>query len=196
MRARKGHVERAFPIPGFAGKLDRVNIVTDMAELFPLMRGGGAFLVAIGLGILIGSFGSRRWRVIWLIAGAAVGILIMAVGGATRLIFDDGVRPPVWQWVVLGIAFLVEGYLVSVVVRKFPDMDSRPFWMWMLFIVGAHFLILGLSHGPVCALLAFVCMVNAVIGLRSTQVDLRVFWAIDGVLKIIGGAVMVAMSYS
>lgn len=177
-------------------RLRNVNIFTDMAELFPLIRGGGAFLVAIGLGILVGSFGSRKWRVVWLIAGAAVGVVIMAVGGATRVIFDEGVRPPVWQWVVLGIAFLVEGYLVSVVVRKFPNMDSRPFWMWMLLIVGAHFLILGLSHGPICAVLAVVCMVNAWIGLRSTDVDLRVFWAIDGVLKILGGALMVVVSYS
>ena len=173
-----------------------MDIFTNMPELFPLMRGGGAFLVAIGLGILIGAFGGRKWRVIWLIAGAALGVLIMAVGGATRLIFDEGVRPPIWQWVVLGIAFLVEGYLVSVVVRKFPDIDSRAFWMWMLFIVGAHFLILGLSHGPICALLAIVCMINAVIGLRSASVDLRVFWAIDGVLKIGAGALMVAISYS
>ncbi|MBG6237685.1 hypothetical protein IWX78_000628 [Mycetocola sp. CAN_C7] len=173
-----------------------MTLFTDMPELFPLMRGGGALLVAIGFGILVGSFRGRKWRVTWLIAGAAVGILIMAVGGATRLIFDDGVRPEIWQWVVLGIAFLVEGYLVSVVVRKFPDIDSRPFWMWMLFIVGAHFLILGLSHGPICALLAIVCMVNAWIGLRATSFDLRLFWAIDGVLKIGAGALMVAVSYS
>ncbi|PWC06073.1 DUF6609 family protein [Mycetocola zhujimingii] len=173
-----------------------MDVFTNMPELFPLMRGGGAFLIAIGLGILVGAFGDRRWRIIALIAGAALGILIMAVGGATRIIFDEGVRPPIWQWIVLAIAFLVEGYLVSVVVRKFPDMDSRPFWMWMLFIVGAHFLILGLSHGPICAVLAIVCMINALIGLRMTSVDLRVFWAIDGVLKILAGALMVWVSYS
>ncbi|AWB87740.1 DUF6609 family protein [Mycetocola zhujimingii] len=173
-----------------------MDIFTNMPELFPLMRGGGAFLIAIGLGILVGAFGDRKWRIIALIAGAALGILIMAVGGATRIIFDEGVRPPIWQWIVLAIAFLVEGYLVSVVVRKFPDLDSRPFWMWMLFIVGAHFLILGFSHGPICALLAIVCMINALIGLRMTSVDLRVFWAIDGVLKILAGALMVWVSYS
>lgn len=88
----------------------------------------------------------------------------------------------------------MEGYLVSVVVRRFPDNDSRPFWMWMLFIVGAHFLILGASHGPICALLAAACMVNALIGLRSKS-DLRVFWAIDGVLKVAAGVVMVLVSY-
>ncbi len=173
-----------------------MDIFADMPDLFPLMRGGGAFLAAIGLGILVGSFGGRRWRTVWLIAGAAVGVVIMAVGGATRLIFDEGVRPEIWQWVVLGLAFLVEGYLVSVVVRKFPDLDSREFWMWMLFIVGAHFLILGFSHGPVCAALALLCMANALVGLRMRSVDYRVFWAIDGVLKIVAGLFMVWISYA
>lgn len=165
-----------------------------LVEFFPLMRGGGAFLVAIGLGIMVGAFGSRKWRVAWLIAGAATGMLIMSIGGATKLIFAGLPYPPIWQWVVLAMAFLVEGYLVSVVVRKFPD-DSREFWMWMLFIVGAHFLMLGASHGPICALLAVVCMINAWIGLKSTAVDYRVFWGVDGGLKILAGAVMVVLSY-
>ncbi|QTX05554.1 DUF6609 family protein [Agromyces archimandritae] len=172
-----------------------MDLFADMAEIFPLMRGGGGFLVAIGLGILVGTFGGRRWRIVWLIAGAALGIVIMAVGGATKLIFAGLPYPPIWQWVVLGVAFLVEGYLVSVVVRKQPDMDSRGFWMWMLFAVGVHFLILGVSHGPVCAALAIVCMANALIGLRATGVDFRVFWAIDGVLKILAGAGMLWLSY-
>jgi hypothetical protein len=168
----------------------------DLAELFPLMRGGGAFLALIGLGILVGAFGGRRWRVVWLIAGAALGITAMAVGGATKLIFAGLPMPAIWQWAVLGVAFLVEGYLVSVVVRKFPDLDSRQFWMWMLFIVGAHFLILTASHGPVCGALALLCMGNALIGLRATSIDFRLFWAIDGALKIAAGAVMIALSYA
>lgn len=170
--------------------------LATLAQTFPLMRGGGAFLIAIGLGIVIGSFGSRRFRTVSLIAGAGVGVVIMAVGGGTKLIFAGLPSPPIWQWVVLAVAFLVEGYLVSVVVRKNPDIDSRGFWMWMLFIVGAHFLILGASHGPVCAVLAVACMANAMIGLRTTSVDFRVFWGIDGALKVIAGALMIWMSFA
>ena len=168
--------------------------IASLVDLFPLMRGGGAFLIAIGFGILVGSFGSRKFRIVCLIAGAALGVAAMAVGGATKVIFAGLPTPPIWQWVVLGVAFLVEGYLVSVVVTKHPDLDSRKFWMWMLFIVGAHFLILGASHGPICAILAIVCMVNALIGLRATRVDYRVFWGIDGVLKILAGAAMIWLS--
>lgn len=168
----------------------------DLAEFFPLMRGGGAFLVAIGLGIIVGAFGSRRWRLVCLIAGAGLGVVIMAVGGATKLIFDGLPYPAVWQWVVLGIAFAAEAGLVNILLRKVPDAASRPFWMWMLFIVGAHFLILGASHGPVCAVLAVLCMGNALIGLRAKSVDFRVFWAIDGALKVAGGGSMIALSYA
>ena len=172
-----------------------MTFLHDIAQFFPLMRGGGAFLIAIGLGIVVGSFGNTRWRVIWLVIGAGVGVIVMAVGGATKLIFAGLPSPAIWQWVVLGIAFLAEGWLVSIVVRKVPDFESRRFWMWMLVIVGAHFLILGFSHGPICALLAIVCMVNAWIGLRS-KADFRIFWAIDGGLKIAGGAAMIALSYA
>ena len=164
-----------------------------IAEFFPLMRGGGGFLIAVGLGIVVGSFGSQKMRIVSLIAGAALGVTVMAVGGATKVIFAGLPYPAIWQWVVVGIAFLVEGYLVSVVATKFK-IDTREFWMWMLFIVGAHFLILGFSHGPICAILAIVCMINAMIGLKST-VDFRVFWGIDGCLKIAAGALMIAASF-
>ena len=173
-----------------------MDLFTNMPELFPLMRGGGAFLVAIGLGIVVGAFGARRFRLVLLIIGAGLGVVIMAVGGATKVIFAGLPYPAIWQWVVLGLAFAVEMLLVNVVLRKHPDVTSRPFWMWILFIVGAHFLILGPSHGPVCAALAIACMANALIGLRLPNVDLRVFWAIDGLLKVGAGAAMVALSYA
>ena len=171
-----------------------MDLFTEMPTLFPLMRGGGVFLVLIGLGILVGAFGRRRWRTISLIVGAGLGVIAMSVGGATKLIFAGLPYPAVWQWAVLGLAFVVEGYLVSVVVRRFPDLESRQFWMWMLFIVGAHFLVLGPSHGPICVLLALVCMGNALIGLRS-KADFRIFWGIDGVLKVAAGSSMIAVSY-
>ena len=171
-----------------------MNPVPDLAEIFPLMRGGGAFLAAIGLGILIGSFGARRFRTVALIAGAALGVALMAVLGATKLAFAGLPQPAIWQWIVLGAAFLIEGYLVSVVVRRFPDIESRQFWLWMLFIVGVHFLVLVPSHGPICGALALVCMGNALLGLRMTAVDFRLFWAVDGVLKIIAGVLMILVT--
>lgn len=174
-----------------------MDLFARMPELFPLMRGGGAFLVLIGLGILAGACTRvRRTRLVWLIVGAGLGVVVMAVGGATKIIFAGLPYPMIWQWVVLGLAFLVEMGLVNIVLRKVPDWNSREFWLWILFIVGAHFLILGPSHGPVCFLLALACMANAAIGLRLRDADVRIFWGVDGVLKIIGGALMVVLSFT
>ena len=173
-----------------------MDLFTNMPEYFPLMRGGGAFLALIGVGIVVGAFGDRRWRLVLLIVGAGLGIAAMAVGGATKLIFAGLPYPAIWQWVVLGAAFAIEMLLVNIVLRKVPDVTSHAFWMWILFIVGAHFLVLGASHGPICAVLAVACMVNALIGLRFPATDLRVFWAVDGVLKVGAGVAMVVISYA
>ena len=173
-----------------------MDLFTNMPQLFPLMRGGGAFLALIGLGIVVGSLGSRKWRLVWLVIGAWLGIAAMAVGGITKVIFDGLPYPAVWQWVVLGLAFAVEALLVNIVLRRVKDTTSRQFWIWILFIVGAHFLVLGASHGPICAALALLCMGNALLGLRLTGIDVRFFWAIDGVLKLAAGVAMVAVSYA
>lgn len=172
----------------------QMNELAEQPELFPLMRGGGAFLAAIGLGIVVGAFGGRRWRTVALVAGAAAGVLAMAVLGITKLAFAGVGYPAVWQWVVLGGAFLVEGLLVNLVVRRIPDTASRRFWLWMLVAVGAHFLILLPSHGAICGGLALVCIANAALGLRLPSVDVRVFWAVDGVLKVAAGTAMVLIS--
>src|SRR4051812_26470269 len=102
-----------------------------MPHTFPLMRGGGAFLVAIGLGIAAGAFGGRRFRTVALIAGAGLGVIVMAVGGVTKVIFAGLGYPAIWQWVVLGAAYAVEVLLVNIVLRKVPDTSSRPFWLWI-----------------------------------------------------------------
>ena len=60
--------------------------IASLVDVFPLTRGGGAFFIAIGFGILVGSFGSRSFRIVCLIAGAALGVAAMAVGGATKVI--------------------------------------------------------------------------------------------------------------
>ena len=166
----------------------------ELARSYPLMRGGGLFLAAVGLGLLIGALGGRRWLVPALIAGAGLGTVAMAAGGITKWIFAGLDRPLWWHWAILGAAFLVEGYLVSQVVERVPDRSSREFWLWMLFVVGAHFLILFFSHGPICGLLGLLCMATAYLGLKVRSVPYRLVWGFDGILKIAAGGAMVAAS--
>jgi len=167
--------------------------LTGLAEAFPLMRGGGLFLAVIGLGILVGGVGPASWRIPALIAGAALGVVAMAVAGITKWAFDGIGYPAWWQWAVLGVAVLVEGYLVSVVAERY-EFGSREFWLAMLFVVGVHFLLLTFSHGPICGLLAVLCIVNVVIASRVPSMGVGTAWSIDGLLKMTAGAAMVAVT--
>lgn len=166
-----------------------------MAQTYPLMRGGGVLFILVGLGIVIGGIGGRRWILPALIVGAALAIIALAVLGATKLIFAGLGSPPLYQWVVMGVGFAVEIVLVNYVVYSIPDRDSRRFWLWMLVAVGAHFLIFTFSHGPLAGLLGIVIILNALVGLRLRAVNYLVFWVIDGILTMGFGLAMVLMSY-
>lgn len=170
-------------------------MISELAQHFPLQRGGGAFLIAVGLGIAGGAVAGRRGLIPGLIGGAALGVVAMAIGGITKVAFD-GLGYPSWlQWAVLGLGVLVEGDLVNRVVEGNPDRDSRQFWLKMLFVVGVHFLVLTGSHGPICGVLGLACMLNAWLGLRSTKPGYLRYWLVDGLLKIAAGTAMVVTSY-
>jgi hypothetical protein len=168
---------------------------SGMGRRFPLIRGGGALLVLVGLGVIVGGAGGRNWLLPALITGAALAFLAMMIGGITKTIFTGLGKPKIRHWVVLGIALVAEGGLVNLVVAKVPNGESREFWLWILFVVGVHFLILLFSHGPICGLLGLVCMLNAALGLLMPDVAYRVFWVIDGVLKVAAGTAMIWISY-
>lgn len=164
-----------------------------LAEAFPLMRGGGLFLAVIGVGVVAGGVAPVSWRIPALIAGAVLGVVAMAVTGITRWAFDGIGHPAWWQWAVLGVAVLVEGYLVSLVAQRY-DFGTREFWLAMLFVVGVHFLLLTFSHGPVCGLLGVLCMANALVVARVPAMSVGLAWSVDGTLKIVAGVVMIAIT--
>lgn len=175
--------------------MDLFTDLTGMARTFPLMRGGGALLVLVGLGLVVGGIGGRRWLLPGLITGAALAVVVMMVGGITKTIFEGLGYPAIYQYVAFGIGVVVEVGLVNLVVAKVPDRDSREFWLWILLVVGVHFLILAFSHGPICGLLGLLCIINAGIGLLVPGIPYRVLWISDGVLKIAAGSTMVWLSY-
>ena len=173
-----------------------MGIFHGMAQTYPLMRGGGVLFILVGLGIVIGGIGGRRWMLPALIVGAALAIIALAVLSATKLIFAGLGSPPLYQWIVMGVGFAVEIVLVNYVVFTITDRNSRQFWLWMLVVVGAHFLIFTFSHGPLAGLLGVVCIINALVGLRLEKINYRVFWVIDGILKVGFGLWMVLLSYN
>lgn len=164
-----------------------------LAHHYPLMRGGAVLFILVGMGIVIGGFGGRRWMLGWLIGGAAAAVLTMAALSITKVIFAGLGKPTIAQWFIMGLGFLVEFFLVNCVVFAIKNHDSRQFWLWMLFVVGAHFLIFTFSHGPLAGLLGVLCMANALLGLQLRTVDVHIFWIIDGIMKLaLGGLMLVA----
>src|SRR5438093_12231686 len=89
-------------------------------------------------------------------------------------------------------AIVLEMTLTAVVAYAFHFHQSRSFWLWILLVVGGHFLIIALAQGRLLVLLGVACVANAVVGLWLPQVPLVIFWFIDGVLKIIVGSLMLS----
>jgi hypothetical protein len=173
-----------------------MEIFNGIAQTYPLMRGGAVLFILVGLGIVIGGIGGRRWLLPSLIISAVVAVTAMAVLSATKLIFAGLGLPSIYQWIIMAAGFGVEILLVNYVVLTITDRNSRRFWLWMLVVVGAHFLIFTFSHGPLAGLLGVVCIINASIGLRLKNIDYRVFWVIDGLLKIGFGVWMLLLTYN
>ncbi|HVQ44334.1 MAG TPA: DUF6609 family protein [Candidatus Saccharimonadia bacterium] len=169
-----------------------MEFLHDLARTYPLMRGGAILFILVGLGIIIGGFGRRRWMLGWLIGGAVAAVLAMAGLSITKVIFAGLGSPSPLHWIIMGIGFAVEFCLVNYVVFTIKDHDSREFWLWMLVVVGAHFLVFTFSHGPFAGALGLICIANALIGLRLKRVDFHAFWIVDGFLKLAVGCAMLA----
>ena len=173
-----------------------MEIFNNLAQTYPLMRGGAVLFIIVGLGIVIGGIGGRGWMLPSLITSAALAVTTMAVLSATKIIFAGLGYPPIYHWIIMAVGFGVEIALVNYVVFTIKDHNSPEFWLWMLIVVGAHFLIFTFSHGPLAGLLGLVCIINAAIGLRFENIDYRVFWVIDGFLKIGFGTWMLFLTYN
>jgi hypothetical protein len=173
-----------------------MELFNGMAHIYPLMRGGAVLFILVGLGIVIGGIGGRRWMLPSLIVGAILAVATMAGLSITKVIFAGLGSPPIMHWIIMGVAFGVEIILVNYVVFTIKDRNSRQFWLWMLIVVGAHFLIFTFSHGPLAGLLGVICIINALIGFRLKNINYRVFWVIDGFLKIGMGAWMLFLTYT
>ena len=157
---------------------------------YPMMRGAGLFVLLVGLGITIGGMLGRKYIVPMLIAGGVLAILsqIVQVKGFTNF----GGIPTQAQFYALYIGIAFEVVLIGLVVYFIRDRSSRRFWLWILLVVGLHFIVLAYAQGPPLLLLGLLSIVNAIVGLRMTNVSYLKFWVSDGVLKIAIGAWMLS----
>ena len=155
---------------------------------YPLIRGGGLFLIGIGAGFLLGWIFPKRWIPL-AIAGAVAGF---TASGLSALLPSLG-SPSAVQIAALAGAIVVEMGLIALVVTRFRDRELRTQILAILFVVGLHFLIMGLAHGPLIAALGVLTMANAALGLGVRSIPLRAFGIIDALLKLGFGVWMLAL---
>lgn len=158
-------------------------VETSHAEVFPLIRAGGVFIVAAGASILLGAaFFRARYAIFG--AGAALGALATALTAAP-LSAPFG-APTSIQLVSLVVAVGVEVILLIRVLRR--GRDEREATLGVLTIVGGHFVLMAPAFGPLIVTLAGLSVGNTFIGLVWRDYSLRALWAIDGAIKAgIGG---------
>ncbi len=154
---------------------------------YPLIRGGGLFLMVMGAGVVGGAvWRSVRWRLVaWSLGGAALVTTIFARGLARPL-----GQPTARQLVALAGALGLEWVLMRIVGYRFRR-GERQFELAVLFVVGLHFLPMALAFGPLLVLLGLLSVANAAAGIWiARETPLLVFWAVDGVMKMAIGALM------
>ena len=158
---------------------------------YPLIRGGGLFLVIVGAMIIAGAALPRTRNVL-----LALGLALASV--ATAIAAPSLARPlgvPTWQQIlVLAGAVLLEIILIPAVVRGVRHRGERITILSVLMVIGLHFLPMIVAFGPIIGFLGILTILNASAGLwlRPTM-DLSIFWFFDGLLKLACGITMLVV---
>ncbi len=92
------------------------------------------------------------------------------------------------QLIALAAAIALEVVLFAFLPRVLPLGTPEPVrWLWVLMIVGVHFLPMAVSFGPLFLLLGGACISNAALGLLLPDVPFGLFGLVDGALKVFVG---------
>ncbi len=155
------------------------------AHPFPLIRGGGLFLLLVGLSIVVGAVAPRR---LWasFTAGVMIASAVVALT-AVRLTAPLG-RPTAFQIESLMVAVFIEVMAIGWLGSRLRAATERQRTLSILLVVGAHFFVMAPAFGPLVVLLGLASVVNALAGLRATATPWVAFWVVDGLLKAgVGG---------
>lgn len=150
---------------------------------FPTVRSGGLFLILIGLTVMLSALfsGSRPMRPVIFIAGTAIAILVGLILLRHRLAFGEQTAA---QRKAVFAALFTEGIGVWLVVELVGTDDLRTLWLWLFLVVGLHFLVFSLVHGPKMLVLGVLVAANAAIGLLLPSLPFLALALIDAVLKV------------
>lgn len=158
---------------------------------YPLIRGGGLFLIIIGAMIIAGA-PLPRARNKLVAAGLALASIVTAIA-APSLAHPLGT--PTWQQIlVLAGCVLLEMILIQAVVRYVYHLGERTIILSVLLVVGLHFIPMALAFGPIIGILGIMTILNAGVGLwLRPKMKLSTLWFFDGLLKLACGIMMVVV---
>ena len=149
---------------------------------YPMVRGGGAFLVCVGVGLVVGAIWPGSGPVNAKVLGLSAVLGILAIPIARRLA-PLGKPQPYQVVVLIGSVVLEFAMFRFVYGRLVAGADDQARWLWALLFVGVHFLPMGFAFGKRIAILGATCILAAVTGLVG---GVPFFYAalIDGALKV------------
>jgi hypothetical protein len=159
----------------------------SLADLFPLIRGGGVFLVIAGISIVIGAFNLRARFSILAVGSAIGGVATAFLAAPLAAPFGP---PSLFQVVSLIVAVAVEIVLLMPVLRAWRAHDERETTLAILSIVGGHFVLMAPAFGPLMLFLAGASVLNTLVGLLWRRYALAWLWGVDGLLKLSVGILM------
>lgn len=184
-------------------RLDGINsiaqndIVTLSPYVYPLLPGGGLFLLILGIFLLVGG-ALQHLQKLLLVAGFVFAGVAMAVLAA-RLSAPFGIPSKV-QVLSLIVAILLEMVVIAIVRRRLSNSPERTITLAILAVVATHFFIMIPAFGPVIALLGIVCLLNVRRGFghrgnAKCDAAIRSIWMTDALLKTLAGALMLAVTH-
>ena len=159
-----------------------------MKLYMPMTPGAGAFLACVGVAILIGALSLPSQAGTILLAGFGVGIA--ALIAASIIGRKRGLPwPSNFQLIAIWIPIIIE---MAVFFLIFPniELDARGSNIAVIAVVGAHFLPMVVSVGPLILWLGLACIGVAAIGLLAPQLSIAALNAMDGALKLAFGLFM------
>jgi len=156
-----------------------------MRARYPMARRGGLFLVLIGAGLIAAIALSGDALVSYPVFFAGLGLAVLSLLVSGRL--SDG-PPTRAQLLALVAALALEVALFAMLPRVLPPgTPESARWLWVLIIVGVHFVPMAVSFGPLFLLLGGACISNAALGLLLPEVPFELFGLVDGAFKLFVG---------
>jgi len=156
---------------------------------YPMVRGSGAFLGCVGLGLILAILWAEDAPVNTRLLGysAILGIVAIPI---VRKLFPLG-RPKAIHILAMSGAVALELFLFWLVFSRLPkDTQPQTRWLWALLLVGLHFIPMGLALGRRIVILGVACAAVAASALFLGLLPFSWTVVVDGILKVGFGASM------